>query len=127
MWVCVCVITPHNKVNAASTHAPPQDIRRIVRNDGRVLTKLHRRIFLDAITHDACRIYMSFYVDAANRWAGVRMLCACALRLYGRGPARKAAGAGLGESCNPQHAHTPPTTHTHTHAHARTHTHTHTQ
>lgn len=46
-----------------------QDIRRIVRNDTRVLTRLHRRVFLDKITHDDARIYLSFYLEAANREA----------------------------------------------------------
>ncbi len=32
-----------------------QDIRRIVRNEKKVITKLHRRIFLDKITRDVRR------------------------------------------------------------------------
>jgi hypothetical protein len=51
------------------TPARRQDIRRIVRNDGRIINKLHRRIFLDKITHDDAQIYLSFYVEASNRWA----------------------------------------------------------
>ena len=51
-----------HKVNAIV-----QDIRRIVRNDARIINKLHRRIFLDKITHDDCKIYLSFYVEASNR------------------------------------------------------------
>eukprot|EP00195_Chlamydomonas_chlamydogama_P016583 CAMPEP_0202913296 /NCGR_PEP_ID=MMETSP1392-20130828/60112_1 /ASSEMBLY_ACC=CAM_ASM_000868 /TAXON_ID=225041 /ORGANISM="Chlamydomonas chlamydogama, Strain SAG 11-48b" /LENGTH=714 /DNA_ID=CAMNT_0049604509 /DNA_START=272 /DNA_END=2416 /DNA_ORIENTATION=- len=43
------------------------DIRRIVRNDTRIINKLHRRIFLDKITHEDCKIYLSFYLEAANR------------------------------------------------------------
>ncbi|GFR48179.1 hypothetical protein Agub_g10027 [Astrephomene gubernaculifera] len=59
--ICVRVQDVH-KVNAII-----QDIRRIVRNDSRIITKLHRRIFLDKLTLDDCRIYVSFYVEAANR------------------------------------------------------------
>ncbi|KXZ55407.1 hypothetical protein GPECTOR_3g59 [Gonium pectorale] len=44
-----------------------QDIRRIVRNDQRIITKLHRRIFLDKVTHEDCKIYVSFYIEAQNR------------------------------------------------------------
>ncbi len=44
-----------------------QDIRRIVRNDQRIITKLHRRIFLDKLTHEDCRIYVSFYVGENAR------------------------------------------------------------
>lgn len=44
-----------------------QDIRRIVRNDARILNKLHRRVFLDKLTHEDCKIYLSFYVEASNR------------------------------------------------------------
>jgi hypothetical protein len=40
-----------------------------VRNDGRIINKLHRRIFLDKITHDDAKIYLSFYVEASNRCA----------------------------------------------------------
>ncbi|GAX82316.1 hypothetical protein CEUSTIGMA_g9745.t1 [Chlamydomonas eustigma] len=46
-----------------------QDIRRIVRNDTRIINKLHRRIFLDKITHDDCKIYLSFYLEAASKEA----------------------------------------------------------
>ncbi|GIL65671.1 hypothetical protein Vafri_19341 [Volvox africanus] len=59
--ICVRVQDVH-KVNAII-----QDIRRIVRNDQRIITKLHRRIFLDKLTHEDCRIYVSFYVEAQNR------------------------------------------------------------
>lgn len=38
-----------------------------MRNDTRTINKLHRRVFLDKITHEDCRIYMSFYLEAANR------------------------------------------------------------
>ncbi|KAI8470017.1 MAG: Mechanosensitive ion channel-domain-containing protein [Monoraphidium minutum] len=60
-FLCVRVQDVH-KVNAII-----QDIRRIVKNDGRILNKLHRRIFLDKITHHDVKIYLSFYVEASNR------------------------------------------------------------
>jgi MscS family membrane protein len=44
-----------------------QDIRRIVRNDSRIINKLHRRVFLDKLSMEDCKIYLSFYVEAANR------------------------------------------------------------
>lgn len=44
-----------------------QDIRRIVRNDTRVLNKLHRRVFLDKISIVDCQIYLSLYLEAANK------------------------------------------------------------
>jgi len=40
-------------------HLPPQDPR--------VIQKLHRRVFLDKITRDEATIYLSFYVESANR------------------------------------------------------------
>jgi hypothetical protein len=48
-------------------NAIAQDIRRIMRSDTRVMNKLHRRVFVDKITKDDVQIYMSFYLDAANR------------------------------------------------------------
>jgi hypothetical protein len=33
-----------------------QDIRRIVKNDARNISKLHRRIFLDKITQTECKV-----------------------------------------------------------------------
>lgn len=33
-----------------------QDIRRIVKNDSRIINKLHRRIFLDNITLTECKV-----------------------------------------------------------------------
>lgn len=51
-----------NKVNAVVS-----DIRKILRQDGRIIQKLHRRVFLDKITRDDCTIYISFYVEATNR------------------------------------------------------------
>jgi hypothetical protein len=38
-----------------------------VRNDARIITKLHRRVFLDKISDAECKIYLSFYVEASNR------------------------------------------------------------
>ncbi|KAI7841401.1 hypothetical protein COHA_005018 [Chlorella ohadii] len=43
------------------------DIRKILRQDPRVIQKLHRRVFLDKITRDEATIYLSFYVESANR------------------------------------------------------------
>jgi len=48
-------------------NAIAQDIRRIMRSDTRVMNKLHRRVFVDKITKEDVQIYMSFYLDAANR------------------------------------------------------------
>jgi hypothetical protein len=44
-----------------------QDIRRIVRNDSRIINKLHRRVFMDKISLDDVKIYVSFYCEASNR------------------------------------------------------------
>lgn len=35
--------------------------------DSRVLPKLHRRVFLDKIQRDQLTVYISFYIEAANR------------------------------------------------------------
>lgn len=43
------------------------DARKILRQDNRIIQKLHRRVFLDNVTKEHCRIYISFYVEAANR------------------------------------------------------------
>lgn len=43
------------------------DIRKILRADARIIQKLHRRVFLDKLTRDECTVYVSFYVEAANR------------------------------------------------------------
>jgi len=43
------------------------DIRKILRQDARIIQKLHRRVFLDKITKDDISIYVSFYVEATNR------------------------------------------------------------
>eukprot|EP00798_Chlamydomonas_sp_ICE-L_P011468 gene11468-34184_t len=44
-----------------------QDIRRIVRSDPRVISKLHRRVFLDKVDIHSCKITLSFYLDALNQ------------------------------------------------------------
>ena len=43
------------------------DIRKILRQDNRIIQKLHRRVFLDKVTREDASIYISFYVEAANR------------------------------------------------------------
>jgi len=43
------------------------DIRKILRQDGRIIQKLHRRVFLDKVTREDASMYISFYVEAANR------------------------------------------------------------
>jgi mechanosensitive ion channel protein 1/2/3 len=43
------------------------DMRRIIRDDVRVLPKLHRRVFLDKVNRNELTIYISFYIEAANR------------------------------------------------------------
>jgi len=43
------------------------DARKILRQDNRIIQKLHRRVFLDDVTKEHCRLYLSFYVEAANR------------------------------------------------------------
>ena len=43
------------------------DARKILRQDNRIIQKLHRRVFLDDVTKEHCRLYISFYVEAANR------------------------------------------------------------
>jgi hypothetical protein len=51
-------------------------MRKILRQDTRIIQKLHRRVFLDKINRDECLVYISFYVEAANRdafMAGGRM------------------------------------------------------
>ena len=39
----------------------------VIMQDQRVLQKLHRRVFLDKLRRDELTIYMSFYLEAANR------------------------------------------------------------
>lgn len=48
-------------------NAVVSDIRKILRQDNRIIQKLHRRVFLDKVTREDCTIYVSFYVEAANR------------------------------------------------------------
>jgi hypothetical protein len=57
-----------------------QDIRRIVRNDSRIINKLHRRVFMDKISLDDVKIYVSFYCEASNRDAfmAIKQVCAAA-------------------------------------------------
>lgn len=43
------------------------DMRKIIRQDPRIIQKLHRRVFLDKITRDQVSIYISCYVDSPNR------------------------------------------------------------
>ena len=43
------------------------DMRKIIRQDPRIIQKLHRRVFLDKLTRDQISLYISFYVEAANR------------------------------------------------------------
>jgi hypothetical protein len=66
------------------------DIRKILRQDPRVIQKLHRRVFLDKLTRDEATIYISFYVEAANRDAFMAGGC-CVCR--GGGTAAAAAAA----------------------------------
>ena len=56
-----------------------QDIRRIVRNDARIMNKLHRRVFLDKIGLEDVKMYISFYVEASNRDAfmAVKQVSSC--------------------------------------------------
>ncbi|KAG1654893.1 hypothetical protein FOA52_006537 [Chlamydomonas sp. UWO 241] len=44
-----------------------QDMRRLLKGDPRIINRLHRRVFLDELTMDACVINLSFYVDAPSR------------------------------------------------------------
>jgi MscS family membrane protein len=55
-----------------------------VRNDSRIINKLHRRVFMDKISLDDVKIYVSFYCEASNRDAfmaikQVSKLCLLAL------------------------------------------------
>ncbi len=43
------------------------DMRKIIRQDPRIIQKLHRRVFLDKITREQVSIYISCYVEAPNR------------------------------------------------------------
>lgn len=43
------------------------DMRKIIRQDSRIIQKLHRRVFLDKVNREQVSIYISCYVEAANR------------------------------------------------------------
>ncbi|KAK9907947.1 hypothetical protein WJX75_000392 [Coccomyxa subellipsoidea] len=43
------------------------DMRKIIRQDPRIIQKLHRRVFFDKLTREQVTIYVSFYVEAVNR------------------------------------------------------------
>ncbi|CAK0784228.1 hypothetical protein CVIRNUC_007432 [Coccomyxa viridis] len=43
------------------------DMRKIIRQDPRIIQKLHRRVFIDKLTREQVTIYTSFYVEATNR------------------------------------------------------------
>ena len=43
------------------------DMRKVLRADGRIIQKLHRRVFLESVDRDQATVYISFYVEAANR------------------------------------------------------------
>ena len=49
------------------------DMRKVMRQDPRIIQKLHRRVFLDKITRDEASIYVSCYVEA-------RVPCVCRVR-----------------------------------------------
>jgi len=39
------------------------DMRKLIRQDQRIIQRLHRRVFLDKITKENITIYISFYVE----------------------------------------------------------------
>ena len=39
------------------------DMRKLIRQDQRIIQRLHRRVFLDKITKEDITIYISFYVE----------------------------------------------------------------
>ena len=43
------------------------DMRKLIRQDQRIIQRLHRRVFLDRINREQVSIYVSCYVEAANR------------------------------------------------------------
>ena len=43
------------------------DMRKVLRADPRIIQKLHRRVFLERVDRDQALVYVSFYVEAANR------------------------------------------------------------
>ncbi|KAK3263882.1 hypothetical protein CYMTET_27346, partial [Cymbomonas tetramitiformis] len=56
------------KLNVLEVHNVVKEMRNLLKNDKRVLSKLHRRVFIDSITKNGeYTIYMSCYVEAANR------------------------------------------------------------
>jgi hypothetical protein len=66
--VCRSLCTRNIKPVVNCRHSSAlQDIRRIVRNDSRIINKLHRRVFMDKISLDDVKIYVSFYCEASNR------------------------------------------------------------
>lgn len=56
---CTCLPSGRSQPCLPPPPAPAQDPR--------VIQKLHRRVFLDKLTRDEATIYLSFYVEAANR------------------------------------------------------------
>ena len=44
-----------------------KDLRAVLKADERVIKALHRRVFLNRITHDGFELIVSFYVEAVNR------------------------------------------------------------
>ena len=51
----------------ARSGAVVADMRKIIRQDPRIIQKLHRRVFLDKISREQVSIYISCYVEAPNR------------------------------------------------------------
>lgn len=43
------------------------DMRRVFRQDVRIIQKLHRRVFIDKIIREQVTIYLSAYIEASNR------------------------------------------------------------
>lgn len=62
---CTCAGLRVEDLKAVS--AVVADMRKIIRQDPRIIQKLHRRVFLDKITREQVTLYVSFYVEAANR------------------------------------------------------------
>lgn len=62
-----CKLHRHTNLFGRDLSTNPQIDTCIALQDPRVLQKLHRRVFLDKITRDEATIYLSFYVEAANR------------------------------------------------------------
>lgn len=55
-----------------------------MRNDARIMNKLHRRVFLDKIGLEDVKIYISIYVEASNRDAfmAVKQVGSCPWQLH---------------------------------------------